>query len=133
MQQFSNLFDHVIYKKSCLTIIRIFPTQDSNPGLPHCRQILYCLSHQGCQESNKLMYKDHPLEILHVIVWFLLTTRTVPWRIQLKINHSTVSKWICFLLLHNLNTLSNMFILLTKPYFQNGFLELFSNFSYNIS
>ena len=25
----------------------IFPTQESNPGLPHCRQTLYCLSHQG--------------------------------------------------------------------------------------
>ena len=25
----------------------IFPTQGSNPGLPHWRQILYCLSHQG--------------------------------------------------------------------------------------
>ena len=26
---------------------RIFPTQGSNPGLPHCRWILYHLSHQG--------------------------------------------------------------------------------------
>ena len=26
----------------------IFPTQVSNPGLPHYRQILYQLSHQGC-------------------------------------------------------------------------------------
>ena len=26
---------------------RIFPTQGSNPGLPHCRQMPYCLSHQG--------------------------------------------------------------------------------------
>ena len=26
---------------------RIFLTQGSNPGLPHCRQILYCLSHHG--------------------------------------------------------------------------------------
>ena len=26
---------------------RIFPTQGSNPGLPHYRQILYQLSHQG--------------------------------------------------------------------------------------
>ena len=26
---------------------RIFLTQGSNLGLPHCRQILYCLSHQG--------------------------------------------------------------------------------------
>ena len=25
----------------------IVPTQESNPGLPHCGQILYCLSHQG--------------------------------------------------------------------------------------
>ena len=25
----------------------IFPTQELNPGLPHCRRILYCLSHQG--------------------------------------------------------------------------------------
>ena len=25
----------------------IFPTQGWNPGLPHCRQILYRLSHQG--------------------------------------------------------------------------------------
>ena len=25
----------------------IFPTQGWNPGLPHCRQILYHLSHQG--------------------------------------------------------------------------------------
>ena len=25
----------------------IFPTQESNPGLLHCRQILYQLSHHG--------------------------------------------------------------------------------------
>ena len=25
----------------------IFPTQETNPGLPHCRQFLYQLSHQG--------------------------------------------------------------------------------------
>ena len=26
---------------------KIFPTQGSNPGLPHCRQTLYQLSHKG--------------------------------------------------------------------------------------
>ena len=26
---------------------RLFPTQESNQGLPHCRRILYGLSHQG--------------------------------------------------------------------------------------
>ena len=25
----------------------ILPTRGLDPGLPHCRQILYCLSHQG--------------------------------------------------------------------------------------
>ena len=32
---------------SCSLLQGIFPTQGSNPGLPHCRQILYCLSYQG--------------------------------------------------------------------------------------
>ena len=32
----------------CLALLQgIIPTQGSNPGLPHCRQILYHLSHQG--------------------------------------------------------------------------------------
>ena len=30
----------------------IFPTQGSNPGLPHCRQILYQLKPQGSPPSN---------------------------------------------------------------------------------
>ena len=29
----------------------IFPTQGSNPGLPHCRQTLYCLSLEECPMS----------------------------------------------------------------------------------
>ena len=29
----------------------IIPSQGSNPGLPHCRQILYQLSYQGCTYS----------------------------------------------------------------------------------
>ena len=28
-------------------LLRIFPAQGSNPGLPHCRWTLYHLSHQG--------------------------------------------------------------------------------------
>ena len=32
----------------CHALLReIFPIQAWNPGFPHCRQILYCLSHQG--------------------------------------------------------------------------------------
>ena len=34
-------------KGSCSLLQGIFPTQGSNPGLPHCRQMLYQLSHHG--------------------------------------------------------------------------------------
>ena len=34
---------------------RIFPTQESNRGLPHCRRILYQLSYQGSHEACKKM------------------------------------------------------------------------------
>ena len=36
----------------------IFPTQGSNPGLPHCRRILHHLSHQG--SSRILEWVAHP-------------------------------------------------------------------------
>ena len=32
-----------------------FPTQGLNPGLPHCRQTLYRLSHQGSPRASLLM------------------------------------------------------------------------------
>ena len=35
----------------------IFPTQGSNPGLPHCRQILYQLSHKGSPMQLKSVTK----------------------------------------------------------------------------
>ena len=39
----------------------IFLTQESNPGLPHCKQILYHLSHQGSYFIYLLLflYRDH--------------------------------------------------------------------------
>ena len=36
----------------------IFPTQGLNPGVPHCRQILYHLSHQG--SPRMLQYIAYP-------------------------------------------------------------------------
>ena len=35
----------------------IFPTQGSNPGLPHCRRILSQLSHKGSPTCSKVMFK----------------------------------------------------------------------------
>ena len=37
----------------------IFPTQGLSPGLPHWRQILYSLSHQGSPLSGYSMWKLH--------------------------------------------------------------------------
>ena len=37
----------------CHALIQgIFPTQGSNPGLPHCRRILYRLSHQSADAAE---------------------------------------------------------------------------------
>ena len=49
---------------------RIFPTQGSNPGLPHYRQILYQLSHKG---------SPNILILPHKIIW-TLKKRKDKWR-----------------------------------------------------
>ena len=36
----------------------IFPTQGSNPGLPHCGRILYHLSHQGSLKRGAGISRD---------------------------------------------------------------------------
>ena len=50
---------------SCSLLQGIFPTQGSNPGLPHCRRILYQLSHQG---SPLLYYKYNYIDYLYSII-----------------------------------------------------------------
>ena len=50
----------------CLALLQgIFPTQGSNPGLPHCRQILYCLSHQGSPRILEWVAYPSPGELLN--------------------------------------------------------------------
>ena len=38
---------------------RVFPTQGSDLGLLHCRQILYCLSHQGSPGVTDKTFTQH--------------------------------------------------------------------------
>ena len=44
-----------------LSLLQIFSTQGSNPGLPHCKRILYQLSHKGnplcIQRLTNSLYK----------------------------------------------------------------------------
>ena len=38
----------ISFSMGCHSLLwRFFPAQGLNPGLPHCRPILYCLSHRG--------------------------------------------------------------------------------------
>ena len=56
----------------------IFPTQGSNPGLPHCRQILYHLSQQGSPNQQQIteafpgIFFPSLLPILKISPCFLL-------------------------------------------------------------
>ena len=60
----------------------IFPIQGLNPGLPHCRRILYHLSHQGSPSESVYIYplrlqpSSHPsIPPFYVITegpWFLV-------------------------------------------------------------
>ena len=40
----------------CHFFLQIFPTQGLNPGLLHCRQILYCLSHSGWLQCRRPVF-----------------------------------------------------------------------------
>ena len=45
-------FSQQEYWRDCHSLLQgILLTQESNPGFLHCRQILYCLSHQGSPDS----------------------------------------------------------------------------------
>ena len=46
----------------------IFPTQGSNAGLPHCRQTLYCLSHQGSPCFRKTTNRYLPSSGLLILI-----------------------------------------------------------------
>ena len=47
----------------------IFPTQGSNPGLPHCRQILYQLSYKGNPFYSYLKAKRHHCGIIEINIF----------------------------------------------------------------
>ena len=50
----------------------IFPTQGLNPGLPHSRQMLYCLSHPGSQSKEAPFSSNCLKDVLEVIFFFLI-------------------------------------------------------------
>ena len=54
----------------------IFPTMGLNPGLPHCRQILYRLSHQGSPYIYDILLKSKLQGTSLVVLWLGLWAST---------------------------------------------------------
>ena len=58
----------------------IFPTQGSNPGLPHCRWILYHLSHQGSIQVVSLIKSQYSRQLLLLLSRFChVRLVATPW------------------------------------------------------
>ena len=60
---------------------RIFPTQGLNPGLPHCRQTLYYLSHQGSNLNISFRYTYAFFNLWEVVKYLMLTVANDSYRI----------------------------------------------------
>ena len=54
---------------SCVLLQGIVPTEGSNPSLPHCRQILYHLSHQGSPHPPAVVVQSLSRVRLFTIPW----------------------------------------------------------------
>ena len=61
-----------------------FPTQGPNPGLPHCRRVLYCLSHQGSSRVLDWVAYSLPQGILPTQEsnWGLLHCRRILYQLS---------------------------------------------------
>ena len=77
----------------------IFPTERLNPGLPHCGQILYGLSHQALNQVIQLsvywLHSGQLALIFKPLVWFDLPRSTI---LPQQPNFSAIYYIICFLL-----------------------------------
>ena len=62
----------------------IFPTQGSSPGLLNCRQILYCLSHQGSptQQMTNLIYAPLKFVFYDPYDWIIFKGRLYIFKIS---------------------------------------------------
>ena len=70
----------------------IFPTQGSNPGHPHCMQILYQLSHKGCPRileweayafsSMFSAHCEHLVKLVHFLPPSHLSQKCFTWGIR---------------------------------------------------
>ena len=86
----------------CLALLQgIFLTQGSNPGLPHCRWILYHLSHKNTGVGSlSLLWEDFPIQemkqgLLHCR--WILSQLSFPTLCRFISRYFTLFDWDCFL------------------------------------
>ena len=109
----------------------IFPTQGLTPGLPHCRRILYQLSHQRSPGANRLsctLFSRFHIGVLIYSIWFLDSLHSI-WQ-SLDLSTSLQMTQFCFLL-----CLSNISLHIYKPHLIYPFIhqqapKLFSYLGY---
>ena len=75
----------------------IFLTQGSNPGLLHCRWILYCLSHQG-SPMNAASISNKNMGYISLKLFFLSVSKKIIY-IKIKVKFEI---WSAFLALKGL-------------------------------
>ena len=92
----------------------IFPTQGSNLGLPHCRQMLYCLSHQ---ESlyNVHLYPNLSMPTFQMVVDVSLLSSKSLWVLLLLTTSFVFGRFSCHLICTPLNV--GFFFLVTHGFF----------------
>ena len=96
---------------------RIFPTQGLNPGLPHCRRILYQLSHKGSPR------------ILEWVAYPFSSGSSQPRKWTLSLLHgSPALRWILYQLSYQGSLMCSYFPIhfCLSVYFLNGFILFFS-------
>ena len=72
----------------------IFPTQRSNPDLPHCRRILYQLSHQGSPVCGKNVFQQYKVKVKSLShVQLFATPWTVVYHTPLSVGFSRQGYW----------------------------------------
>ena len=69
----------------------LFPTQGSDPGLPHCRQILYQLSHKGSLRILEWVKWSEMKSLSHVRLF--ATPRTVAYQAPPSMGFSRQEYW----------------------------------------
>ena len=118
----------------------IFPTQGSNPGLPHCRQILYQLSYKGSPRilewvaysfSSGSSQSRNPTGVSCIAGWFC-TNWAIREATKVKVNR--IIEKVINLLLPQLFFFWNFPIFLQVSFFQckpekESYLRLFPGWS----